>query len=122
MSFQSAAASLTFMTGIDGRAAVANRDRGLQRLRRWTVGCAITAAGLVGLVAVLAAGTFPGRGIVQAAASAGTTTDDQPPQPSDSSSSAAPAQSGSGQLGAPSSGFFGSGSGGGAPAATSGGS
>jgi hypothetical protein len=94
-----------------------DRDRGLQRLRRWTVGCAVAAAGLVGLVAVLAAGTFPGRGIVQAAASAGTSTDDQPPQPSD-----IPAQSGSGSLGAPSSGFFGGGGGGGAPAAPSGGS
>ena len=102
------------MAPVDSGAAARERDRGLQRLRRWTVGCVAAAAGLVGLVAVLAAGTFPGRAITGAASSVGAS--DQPAQPSDSSGF----QSGDDQPAAPPSGFFGGG--GGSPSVASGGS
>ena len=46
---------------------VGGRERGLQRLRRWTASCVAIAAGLTLVFAFLAAATFPGRSTASAA-------------------------------------------------------
>lgn len=81
------------------------RDRGLMRLRNWTVGCVLAAAGLVGFFAVLAAGSFPGRAIANAIPSQDQNTTQAPSQ-------ASQADDGSGDAPTPPpSGFFGNGGG-----------
>jgi hypothetical protein len=104
------------MTRLQQRAAALERERGLQRLRRWTTACVVGAAGLVAFFAVLAAGSFPGRatdtsgGATSSGAASGAQPTDgsaAPSQPSDQS----PDQS-SDQPAAPGGGYFGSGGGG----------
>jgi hypothetical protein len=80
------------------------RDQGLRRLRSWTTLSAVLAAAGTLVFAILAAGTFPGRGAAAA---------DSSPSPA-----AQPTQDSSGDQGAvqpqqPPGGFFGSGGGGG---------
>ena len=89
------------------------RDRALDRLRRWTWGIALGAVGLVGLFSVMAAGSFPGRSSNPPSGSASTGGgDDQAGSGGDSSQSFSP-DFGGGQPQAPGQGFFGSGSNGG---------
>ncbi|MBO0687054.1 MAG: hypothetical protein J2P45_28220 [Candidatus Dormibacteraeota bacterium] len=103
------------MTRLQQRAAALERDRGLQRLRNWTVGCVLAAAGLVGFFAVLAAGSIPGRAVANAIPSG-----DQNQTPSQTPSQAAQPEDGFGDAPTPPpSGFFGNG-GGGAPRVASG--
>jgi hypothetical protein len=122
------------VTRLQQRAAALERERGLQRLRRWTTACVVGAAALVAFFAVLAAGSFPGRatasdtsggatsgGATPGGATSGAQPSDgsaTPSQPADQS----PGQS-SDQPAAPGGGYFGSGGGGGHHGfATSGGS
>jgi hypothetical protein len=116
------------MTRLQQRAAALERERGLQRLRRWTTACVVGAAGLVGVFAVLAAGSFPGRatagdsrgGATFGGATSGAQPSDgsaAPSQPSDQSPGQSPDQPA-----APGGGYFGSGAGGRQGFATSGGS
>jgi len=120
------------MTRLQQRAAALERERGLQRLRRWTTACVVGAAGLVAFFAVLAAGSFPGRATASdtsgGATSGGATSGGAATQPSDGSAALAqpsdqsPGQSTEGPA-ATGGGYFGSGGGGGHQGlATSGGS
>ena len=95
------------MTRLQQRAAALERDRGLQRLRNWTVGCVLAAAGLVGFFAVLAAGSVPGRATANATPSGDQTPNQnqnpiQAQQPNDAFGDAPTP---------PPSGFFGNGGG-----------
>ncbi|HLH68099.1 MAG TPA: hypothetical protein VKY90_03500 [Candidatus Dormibacteraeota bacterium] len=105
------------------------RDRGLDRLRRWTVAVAAASAGLVGFFAVLAVNGFPGHPTGSGATSTAGSSSTSPA--SGPSSASAPAQGSSGatqpaQASSPSQpqpppeGFFGQGGGG--PMVVSGGS
>ncbi|HZV48402.1 MAG TPA: hypothetical protein VFD49_01370 [Candidatus Dormibacteraeota bacterium] len=100
------------------------RDRGLGRLRRWTVAVGVASAGLVGLFAVLAFDSFPGHAGSPGSgttSTSGSTSGAAPAGSSDTTSSAgsqtvpAPVQPQS-----PPEGFFGTGGGG--PMVVSGGS
>ena len=88
---------------------VEERDRGLQKVRTWTMGLVLLAASLVALIAGLAAGSFAGHTTAAASDSPSTTS------PDDQSSSSDQPQS-------PPGGFFNLGGGGGGGHAVSGGS
>ncbi|HZU19304.1 MAG TPA: hypothetical protein VFD01_22240 [Candidatus Dormibacteraeota bacterium] len=96
------------------------RDRGLRRLRRWTVTVAAASAGLVGLFAVLAVNSFPGH--ASASGSGATSTSGAAPASSSDASSSDDSQSAPApvQPQPPPGGFFGGGRGG--PMVVSGGS
>jgi hypothetical protein len=94
---------------------VEERNRGLQRLRSWTVASAALAAGLVVFFAFLAAGSFPGHSSDAAAAAPQAQTD---PSSDDAGLQPVPDQA---PPQAPPQGFFGGG-GGGRRGAVSGGS
>ena len=80
---------------------VEQRDRARARVRSWTWGFALIAAGLVGLFSILAASTFPGRSSgTPAPSSAGQDHSSQDNSGIDSS-----------QVQGPPTGFFGSGGG-----------
>lgn len=99
------------------------RDRALDRLRRWTWGIAVGAIGLVGLFAIMAAASFPGRSSNPSSGSASTgggSSDQSSGGGDDSSQTFSPDLGGGSQPQAPNQGFFGSGSGGGRGAVSGG--
>jgi len=82
------------------------RERGMSRLRAWTTGSALLAAALAFVLALLAAGTFPGRDTSAAGSdpSSGATIQPSETRPATGDQGAAPPQPQ-----APSGGSFGSG-------------
>ena len=95
---------------------VEQRDRALARVRSWTWGFALIAAGLVGLFSILAASTFPGRSSgTPGSSSAGQLAQDRGTSGDDSAGQDQSSQRRSGidssQVQGPPTGFFGNGGG-----------
>jgi hypothetical protein len=74
----------------DGNGPLADRQRGLELVKGWTVAAAVGALGLTGVLGLAAADTFHGRTISQSSASASASATDSATSQDSSSSQSTP--------------------------------